>query len=117
MNPNTLWGQFQANILKMVGAINITFDVSSECIRFNGHLTGSYRNICMEVTPQSIWIHCNVFPYCFIPLFISSQNSVEKGTNNLKMEDMITIEEKDNKKIDWEERHQHHKSDIHKPVW
>ncbi len=58
----------------------------------------------------------NKFLYCFIPLFTSSQNSVEKGANNGKMED-ITIEEKDDKKEDWHERHQHHKSDIHKPVW
>ncbi len=42
VNPNTRWSQFQANISRMVG-----------------WMTGSYRDICMKVTPQSIWIYCS----------------------------------------------------------
>ncbi len=36
----------------------LTFDISGECIKFSGHMTSCYRDICMKVTPQSIWIHC-----------------------------------------------------------
>ena len=39
---------------------HLTFGISSECIKFNGHMTSSYQDICMKVTPQSIWIHCSV---------------------------------------------------------
>ncbi len=36
----------------------LTFNISSECIKFNRYMTSSYRDICVKVTPQSIWIHC-----------------------------------------------------------
>ncbi len=38
--------------------------LSSECIKFNGYMRSSYRDICVKVTPQSIWIHCKVFLEC-----------------------------------------------------
>ena len=37
---------------------HLRFDISSECLKFNGHRTSNYRDICMKLTPQSIWIHC-----------------------------------------------------------
>ncbi len=30
---------------------HLTFDISSECIKFNGYTTTEYRDICMKVTP------------------------------------------------------------------
>ena len=38
---------------------HLTFDISSGCINFNGYMISRYRDICMKVTPQSIWIHCS----------------------------------------------------------
>ncbi len=43
---------------------HLTFDISSECIKFNGYMTSSYRDICVKVTPQSIWIHCSSVTVC-----------------------------------------------------
>ncbi len=31
------------------------------CLKFNGHMTSSYRDICVKVTPKSIWIHCRSY--------------------------------------------------------
>ena len=32
---------------------------TSEWMKLSGHMTGGYRDICIKVTPQSIWIHCS----------------------------------------------------------
>ena len=34
---------------------HLTFDISSKC---NGYMTSIFRDTCVKVTPQSIWIHC-----------------------------------------------------------
>ncbi len=68
VNPNTLWSQFLANISRMVGRINTGTSALSLYKVFNGHMTSSYRDICMKVTPQStsIWIHCSTHVFASI---------------------------------------------------
>ncbi len=39
--------------------LHLTLNISIESADLYMHMESSYRDICMEVTPQSIWIHCS----------------------------------------------------------
>ena len=38
---------------------NLTFDISSSCVKFHKQVINSYGDIYMKVTSQSFWFHCS----------------------------------------------------------
>ena len=63
--------------------LHLTFDISIESVKFYMHMESGYRDICMRVTPQSIWIHCR--PHGIFTYPLKDQLYWVRSHNNLSL--------------------------------